>query len=63
MGCNPLSVLVLDIYLFFILFLYRVSLTPGWRPPASEGRGRGGRPAAATPPGPRLQLRSQTPVF
>ena len=25
MGCNPLSVLLLDIYLFFILFLYRVS--------------------------------------
>ena len=28
MGCNRLSVLLLDIYLFFILFLYRVSLDP-----------------------------------
>lgn len=44
-------------YYLFFLFANRVSLTPGWRPPASEGRGRGGRASRSSPPRPTISDR------
>jgi len=55
-------------YLFFPVCLPGIT-HPGWSallpaaPLNSECRGRGGGPRLAPPPGPRLQLQSQTPVF
>jgi len=53
-------------YLFFSCFTNRVSLDPVFFRGACgtlEGRGRGAVPSLAAPPGPRLQLQSQTAVF
>src|SRR4028119_498453 len=55
-ACNPFCVILLDIYLFiyFIFFTFCTGYHTTRRVPlASECRGRGGRPAVATPPGPR----------
>src|SRR4028119_2193277 len=41
---------------YFLLLLYRVSHDPVASSLASEWRGRGGRPAVAPPPAPRLLL-------
>src|SRR4028119_1169507 len=58
-ACNPFYVILLDIYLFiyFIFFTFCTGYHTTRRVPlASEWRGRGGRPAVATPPGPRLAI-------
>jgi hypothetical protein len=38
----------------FLWDVYRVSLTPGFAPPATEQRGRGGRATLSCPPRPTL---------
>jgi hypothetical protein len=69
-GCVLFSIsfLSLPITYFFLVCLPGIT-RPGWSavlraaPLNSECRGRGGRATLSCPPGPRLQIQSQTPIF